>query len=263
MARLGPASYPMGYSIDWLSDGRLLVTGGKLRRQEPDGSLAVHADQAANEIVVDSRGNIYLNGADYSFVTQGGPPTPGYIKLVTLDGQVGQVADQIELPNGMAITPDNRTLVIAESLAGRLTAFDIEPDGGLHPGTPMASSTSATRRPSTPGLFAPRLPATRSNATISVAGSCDVIGDEGWPHPRRLTSMLECHRYVAGSAVFSWHGWGRPNPGGPSGRGRQSAKTTPRRAADHVPAGVQGRGQARSRRVRQRAEYLRTALHVV
>lgn len=131
MARLDPASYPMGYSIDWLSDGSLLVTGDKLRRQEPDGSLAVHADQAANEIVVDGRGDIYLNGADYSFVTLGGPPTPGYIKLVTPGGQLRQVAGQIELPNGMAITPDNRTLIIAESLAGRLAAFDIEPDGGL------------------------------------------------------------------------------------------------------------------------------------
>jgi len=46
-----PDSHPMGYSIDWLPDGRLLVTGDKLRRQEPDGSMVVHADQGANEIV--------------------------------------------------------------------------------------------------------------------------------------------------------------------------------------------------------------------
>ena len=50
-----PASYPMGYSIDWLPDGRLLTTGDKVRRQEPDGSMAVHAEQRANEIVVDAR----------------------------------------------------------------------------------------------------------------------------------------------------------------------------------------------------------------
>ena len=48
-----PASHPMGYSIDWLPDGRLLTTGAKLERQEPDGSMALHADQRANEIVVD------------------------------------------------------------------------------------------------------------------------------------------------------------------------------------------------------------------
>ena len=68
MATRDPGSHPMGYSIDWLPDGRLLVTGDKLRRQEPDGSMVVHADQRANEIVVDGRGNIYLNGADFDFV---------------------------------------------------------------------------------------------------------------------------------------------------------------------------------------------------
>jgi sugar lactone lactonase YvrE len=125
-----PDSYPMGYSIDWLPDGRLLVTGDKLRRQEPDGSMVVHAEQRANEIVVDGRGNIYLNGADFDFVA-GAPPKPGYIKLVTPDGQLRQVAGDIQFPNGMVITPDNRTLIISESFAGRLTAFDIDADGGL------------------------------------------------------------------------------------------------------------------------------------
>jgi sugar lactone lactonase YvrE len=125
-----PDSHPMGYSIDWLPDGRLLVTGDKLRRQEPDGSMALHADQRANEIVVDGRGNIYLNGADFDFVA-GAPPKPGYIKLVTPDGQLRQVAGDIQFPNGMVVTPDDRTLIISESFAGRLTAFDIDADGEL------------------------------------------------------------------------------------------------------------------------------------
>jgi sugar lactone lactonase YvrE len=130
MATKDPASHSMGYSIDWLPDGRLLVTGDKLRRQEADGSMAVHAEQGGNEIVVDGRGNIYINGADFDFVA-GAPPKPGYIKLVTPDGQLRQVADDIQFPNGMVITPDNRTLIISESFAGRLTAFDIDADGGL------------------------------------------------------------------------------------------------------------------------------------
>ena len=125
-----PDSHPMGYSIDWLPDGRLLVTGDKLRRQEPDGSMVVHAEQRANEIVVDGRDNIYLNGADFDFVA-GAPPKPGYIKLVTPGGQLRQVADDIAFPNGMVITPDDRTLIISESFAGRLTAFDIDAGGGL------------------------------------------------------------------------------------------------------------------------------------
>jgi sugar lactone lactonase YvrE len=130
MATRDPGSHPMGYSIDWLPDGRLLVTGDKLRRQEPDGSMTVHAEQHANEIVVDDRGHIYLNGADFNFAA-GAPPKPGYIKLVTPDGQLRQVAGDIQFPNGMVITPDNRTLIISESFAGRLTAFDIDADGGL------------------------------------------------------------------------------------------------------------------------------------
>ncbi|MEW1843759.1 SMP-30/gluconolactonase/LRE family protein [Nonomuraea angiospora] len=121
---------PMGYSIDWLPDGRLLMTGDKLRRQEPDGSMVTVAEQGGNEIVVDRRGNIYINGADFDFAG-GGAPEPGHIKLVTPDGELRQVADDIQFPNGMVITPDDRTLIIAESFAGRLTAFDIDADGGL------------------------------------------------------------------------------------------------------------------------------------
>ena len=128
--RILPASHPMGYSIDWLPDGRLLTTGDKVRRQEPDGSMAVHAGQRANEIVVDARGNAYVNGADFDFAA-GAPPRPGYIKLITPDGQLRQVAGDIQFPNGMVITPDGRTLIISESFAGRLTAFDIDADGGL------------------------------------------------------------------------------------------------------------------------------------
>ena len=56
-----PASHSMGYSIEWLPDGRLLTTGDKVRRQEPDGSMAVHAEQRANEIVIDARANAYVN----------------------------------------------------------------------------------------------------------------------------------------------------------------------------------------------------------
>jgi sugar lactone lactonase YvrE len=125
-----PGSHSMGYSIDWLPDGRLLTTGDMVRCQEPDGSVVVHAEQRASEIVVDALGNAYINGADFDFVA-GAPPKPGYIKLVTPGGQLRQVAGDIQFPNGMVITPDGRTLIIAESFAGQLTAFDIEPDGGL------------------------------------------------------------------------------------------------------------------------------------
>jgi sugar lactone lactonase YvrE len=125
-----PVERLMGWSIDWLPDGRMLTTGDKLRRYEEDGTTSIVADQGGNEIVVDANGRTYLNGADFNF-SGGEAPKPGYIKLVGPDGAVREVASDIEFPNGMVITPDNRTLIISESFAGRLTAFDLEPDGGL------------------------------------------------------------------------------------------------------------------------------------
>ncbi|MBB5840947.1 SMP-30/gluconolactonase/LRE family protein [Kribbella italica] len=125
-----PVERLMGWSIDWLPDGRLVTTGDKLRRREADGTFTVLSEQGGNEIVVDGQGNIYLNGADFDFAG-GEAPKPGYIKLVTPGGEIREVAGDIQFPNGMVITPDGRTLVISESFAGRLTAFDVEADGGL------------------------------------------------------------------------------------------------------------------------------------
>jgi sugar lactone lactonase YvrE len=80
--------------------------------------------------VVDGRGNTYVNNISFDFMG-GGAFAPGIIALVTPDGSVRQVADGIAFPNGMAVTPDNSTLIIAESFAGRLSAFDIAGDGSL------------------------------------------------------------------------------------------------------------------------------------
>ncbi len=131
-----PTTIP--FSIDWLPDGRLLVVSGPealLLRREPDGSLATHVDLRSvsgsfNEIVVDGRGNIYVNGAGFD-VMAGESFAPGVIAEVSADGAVRKVADGMAFPNGMAITPDNATLIIAESYGRKLTAFDIGADGGL------------------------------------------------------------------------------------------------------------------------------------
>lgn len=126
----------IAFSIDWLPDGRLLVTSGqRLLRQEPDGSLVDHADMSGvgfdglNEIVADGRGNVYVNGGCTFEPAEG--ERPGGIALVTPGGDVRQVADEIAFPNGMVVTPDNTTLVVAESFAGTLTAYDIGSDGSL------------------------------------------------------------------------------------------------------------------------------------
>ena len=136
------ATTNIGYSIDWLPDGRLLVSGpeGLLVRSEPDGPLSVYADLRGvsrygwNELVVDGRDNAYVNSVNFDFMAflQGRAEfAPGIIALVTPDGSVRQVADGIAFPNGMAVTPGNSTLIIAESFTSKLTAFDIAADGGL------------------------------------------------------------------------------------------------------------------------------------
>src|SRR2546421_2755975 len=132
-------AFPM--CIDWLPDGRLLIVSaseGLILRREPDGSLVTHANLTGlsghkwNEIVVDGRGNAYVNNIGFDF--PGGEFAPGIVALVSPDGSARQVAEGIAFPNGMAVTPDDSTLIVAESYAARLTAFDIGDDGGLSSG---------------------------------------------------------------------------------------------------------------------------------
>ena len=114
------------FCIDWLPDGRLLIVSGRegrVVRQEADGLLVTHADLSGiaagwNEIVVDGRGNAYVNSA-------------GAIAVVGSDGSVRKVAEGGAFPNGIAVTADNGTLIMAESHGKKLTGFDIAPDGSL------------------------------------------------------------------------------------------------------------------------------------
>jgi sugar lactone lactonase YvrE len=126
------------FCFDWMPDGRMLIVSGSQRlllRRAPDGSLAPHADLSGlsdhpwNEIVVDGRGNAYLNSIGFDFPD--GEFAPGIVALAAPDGSVRQVADGIAFPNGLAVTPDNSTLILAESYGNRLTAFDIAADGSL------------------------------------------------------------------------------------------------------------------------------------
>jgi sugar lactone lactonase YvrE len=135
----GPAG--AGWAVNWLPDGRMLITGTELIRVEPDGTRVRHADLSHltahgwSEITVDGRGNVYVNSlnfdfADFNTVLRSGQAT-GIIALITADGRVREAAREIAFPNGMVITPDNRTLIVAESFASKLTAFDIAEDGTL------------------------------------------------------------------------------------------------------------------------------------
>ena len=123
------------FSIDWLPDGRLVVTSGSGRqvwREEPDGSLTPYGglDRMWNEVVVDGRGNTFVNEIGFDMMA-GAPPAAGTVAVVRSDCAMREVADDLWFPNGMAITPDDTTLIVAESYGNRLTAFDIGPDGDL------------------------------------------------------------------------------------------------------------------------------------
>lgn len=138
---IGPGGGGAGWAVDWLPDGSMLVTGGELARVQLDGTRVRHADLSqitpygVSEITVDGRGNAYVNSINFDFAdfneVIGSGQAPGKIALVKPDGQAREVADGLAFPNGMVVTPDNATLIVAESFARRLTAFDIGADGGL------------------------------------------------------------------------------------------------------------------------------------
>ncbi len=125
IACLAPQTIPL--SIDWLPDGRMLIVDGpqgRLLRQEPGGRLDTVADLTGvgrppfNEIVVGAAGNAYVNGG------------PG-ILCVQQDGRIRQVAVGLQWPNGMALVDDDRTLIVADSHAEQLVAFEVAADGAL------------------------------------------------------------------------------------------------------------------------------------
>jgi len=134
--------------LGWLPDGRLLVVAmhrRQLLRADPDG-IKLHADLAAvaayhtNDMVVDAQGRAYVGNfgfaLDEALAERGvdgvlaSHPT-AKLARVDPDGNVHVAAEDLHFPNGCVITPDGRTLIVAETLGLRLTAFDVAPDGAL------------------------------------------------------------------------------------------------------------------------------------
>jgi sugar lactone lactonase YvrE len=138
---VGRGAGGLGWAVNWLSDTRMLISGSELTRVEPDGARVRHADLSAvsrhgwSELTVDGRGNAYVNTINFDFAdfesVLANKEALGKIALVRPEGSVAEVASEIAFPNGMVVTPDNSTLIVAESFAARLTAFDIADDGTL------------------------------------------------------------------------------------------------------------------------------------
>jgi sugar lactone lactonase YvrE len=125
------------FSIDWLPGGPMLITAGqRLLRRERDGSLVTHADlgkltgHGLNELVVDDSGNAYVNGPGFDMMG-GGEFAPGLVAVLRPDGSLERAPGEIAFPNGMAIAPDQSTLIVADSYGKELIAFDIAEEATL------------------------------------------------------------------------------------------------------------------------------------
>ncbi len=125
--------------LGWLPDGTLLVVSQndfKVLRIGDDGKTSLHADLsahcrgAANDMVVDAKGRAYVGHHGFDFFG-GAELEPSSLVLIEPDGSSRVVAEDLIFPNGIAILPGTEKLVVAESFANRLTAFDIEEDGAL------------------------------------------------------------------------------------------------------------------------------------
>ena len=125
--------------LGWLPDGRLLVvsmTDRKVMRLE-DGVLVEHADLGqlaawhCNDMVVDAHGNAYVGNWGFALNAPGAVPERARLALVTPDGHVQAVGGELSYPNGLVVAEDGCTLIVAETLGARLTAFTIEEDGSL------------------------------------------------------------------------------------------------------------------------------------
>jgi sugar lactone lactonase YvrE len=124
--------------LGWLPDGAMLVVSmddRRLLRLTPHGpeiasDLSSFVANPINDMVVDRKGRAYIGGFGFNLFT-GEEPRTTVLLCVEPGGGVRTAADNLQFPNGMVITPDGKTLIVAETLGARLTAFDIQPDGAL------------------------------------------------------------------------------------------------------------------------------------
>jgi sugar lactone lactonase YvrE len=131
--------------LGWLPDGRLLINSRLDRaviRRESDGTLTRHgeltpwAQGPANDMVVASNGQAYAGNFGFDLNEHDGAVNRANVVSTSLvridpDGSSHEAADNLAFPNGTVITADGATLVVAESMGRRLTAFDRSPNGTL------------------------------------------------------------------------------------------------------------------------------------
>jgi sugar lactone lactonase YvrE len=124
--------------LGWLPDGTLLVNSMRDRQvlRVERNEHAVHADLFTlapwhlNDMVVDTQGRAYVGNFGFDLMA-GAAPVPTNLLRVDPDGAISVAADELEFPNGTVLTGDGRTMIVAETMGQRLTAYDVAPDGEL------------------------------------------------------------------------------------------------------------------------------------
>ena len=124
--------------LGWRPDGTMLIVSMTDKRlmRFADGRLSVEAELGSiatglcNDMIVDAKGRAYVG--NFGFDRHAGEKQrPAVLARVNPDGSVHRAADDLAFPNGTVITPDGKTMIIGETMAKRLTAFDIAVDGTL------------------------------------------------------------------------------------------------------------------------------------
>lgn len=218
--------------LGWLPDGRMLVVsmdGRRVHRQELDGSLVVHAELGeiaggpVNDMLVDGQGRAYVGnfGFDYhGFVRQRpnamlyAPPGPPGAPLACLspEGELLGLSEPLVFPNGCFLIDEGRTLLVAETLAMRLTALPVLPDGRLGPPRPWAPLVPAwlwksLNRPGVRGRITRRVSSLLDHQAIADRSDTPIAPDGIAPgRTARPGSPTRCAASASGSApaARSW-----------------------------------------------------------
>ncbi|MEV5835466.1 SMP-30/gluconolactonase/LRE family protein [Nocardia sp. NPDC052112] len=219
--------------LGWLPDGRLLVVsmdGGVVYRLESDGRLAVHVDLRdiaggpVNDMLVDQHGNAYVGnfGFDYYtyqrehpnsmlYVPPGPPRTP--IASVSPTGTITGLTEPLYFPNGCLLTPDGRSLIVAETLAMRLTVLPVQPDGTLGRPREWAGLIAPwmwrlLNHPGLPGTITRRVSALLDHPAIAKRSSSPIAPDGIAWHSDTETIWVanalrgECVRVAVGGRIL-------------------------------------------------------------
>ncbi|WP_329296619.1 SMP-30/gluconolactonase/LRE family protein [Streptomyces pseudovenezuelae] len=219
--------------LGWLPDGRLLVVSmdeGRVYRREADGELVEHADLRhivggpVNDMLVDAQGRAYVGnfGFDYHAFTRehpnsllyappGPPRTP--VACLAPDGSLLGLTEPLLFPNGMLLTADGTAVVVAETLAMRLTRLPVNADGSLGRPQPWAALISPVlwrlvNHPGLPGRITRRVSALLDHPAVAKRSASPVAPDGiAWDTDGRTIWVAnalrgECVRVAAGGRVL-------------------------------------------------------------